>query len=299
MQQQKINFQESVLLPKILFDKLESSLKNTSHSSLEELKSEILLPADTRLKKHDFDKKFQREAKLITSVNQDREAQERRKKERQREIILHSIQGPKQTLVESILHYILTQGKGVIEWNDNFELKLQGERQFNSSIIQGLKSVVGEIGDPTSRYYNFYMLLKSIGVPPDLLLFYDSSNDPAAQGLVNPYDEGRYHDNKRSSDYSEELENLAISSSNDPPKRPRKTKKKGQLNLSTEITSLIEQERMKLRELPSFIEQERVKLEDKKKKKKGKKKTELDTFNWDTLDTEVGSIKSRLRNTQT
>ena len=213
---QKINFKESILIPKLLFDNLEAKLKEPPHySTLERLKEDALMPVDVKLKKYDFRKKFKREMRpsereIIAEPVQPQDRQQFRerspddvsgayqekeipepywkrertsysfpkddfdlaKKYRQIRRILAVVPERKKSRAEVILRAIVESGKGLVEWNDELEIILQGERLFGGNVIDGLLAILGESKDEDWFYFTFYQTLRDLGLPDKIFKFY-------------------------------------------------------------------------------------------------------------------------------
>lgn len=232
MEPNKITFQESILIPKVVFDKLEENLQK-SNFSIDKLEKDILLPVDTKLKNFDYRKKFNKKNSKI--INGDKKnisvlnnfvppskqpvqpapsinflsspltIEKREDKlsldlslELQMKEILQHVSYLKRNTAQYILEFILLYGKGSIEWNEKFELKLGGERQMNGNIIEAIQVLVGEKEDPYLEYYDMYMRLKAMKIPPSFLHEYEtkmqsiqnlnSGNiEPPGRSFYDPY----------------------------------------------------------------------------------------------------------------
>lgn len=212
MKKAKINFKESILVPKLLFDKMESDLRGLHNSfTLDKFKSNILIPPDEKLKKFDFNKKFKRESKhdlrrgdeqnlaapkdfsdsslqqrmktdiTVDSLNSSNITAGRNlpKKYEQMREFLQAVSPANQKRAEEILRSIIELGAGHVEWGDNNEIKIGKERVLGGNIISAIRAFVGENEDPLLLYYPLYKELLEIGTPEILFEHYIHTGRPA------------------------------------------------------------------------------------------------------------------------
>ena len=146
-----MSFEESYLIPKSLYEKLQKPAPE---------------PSDVTLKKKYFAVRFQLQKLPRTQL------------QNPPDLILDAIEDEaKRSLAKQILNFIQTHGGGTIKWGEDLVLTINGFRMEELDAREVIRQLVGEIADFNQQAYPVYEQLKLLGAPEHLLRFYSTKVD--------------------------------------------------------------------------------------------------------------------------
>ena len=157
MDKKTTTFEESYLVPKATYEKL---------------MGKKIMPYDVRLKNWDYRKRFQDTVPSLPSPKAPLIPPDK-KRERQVQAILNSVNNTsRRRLALKLLKFIDARGGGTIDWTDNYEVTLDGERIYNLDIRDAIRHLVGEDEDPQGKTWAVYQRLVDLDAPHFLVRFY-------------------------------------------------------------------------------------------------------------------------------
>ena len=182
MKNQIITFKESYLIPKIFFDAMTKKLKfKEPRFSLEKLKSDLTVPADIRLKKRDFLKKYQSKQPVVHQADSGSCPEQAPIKKPDRgqstaedhfEFLIDPVLPvAKKDLARRLLNYSDNSAENILGWDKNYSIFFDRERLRGLNMKTALEVLVGEKLDSNRDYYVIYKYFVSIGTPAELLKF--------------------------------------------------------------------------------------------------------------------------------
>lgn len=163
-----MNFKESYLIPKNLYDKqmqksdVESFKERISNK--DNLTTESNLPSDVKLKLWDFHQRYNvaPSQSIEDGIN---------KKERQMGEILKSVNHTsKRIMAKDILDFIIHKTGGVVDWDDKFNLILNGRVYYNIDIRDCIRIMVGDLpNEDENKIRGLLFYLREFNIPSNLL----------------------------------------------------------------------------------------------------------------------------------
>ena len=150
-----MNFEESYLIPKTLYEKLRHNETDTTP------------PDDVAIKQKDYAYRFKLGKSHLNLQEENPSA-----------LILDSINdSSKRLLAAQILHFIHSRGGGSIKWGEDYIMIIDGTRYEELDAREVFRRIVGEIEDPAQTAYPVYIQLKKLQAPYYFLRFYDELNN--------------------------------------------------------------------------------------------------------------------------
>lgn len=154
-----MNFKESYLIPKSLYEALkDDKTLATSHTRSN-------LPADIQVKLMDYQNRFQTQVPLEPKT-------ERRFNNADVQEILEGVQDvSRRSLARDLLHFIKAETGGAVTWDDNFKVVLQDETLFDTDIRDCIRMIVGEIPVAGAGIRKVLSYLKAFDIPSRMLMY--------------------------------------------------------------------------------------------------------------------------------
>lgn len=152
------------------------------------------LPDDVKIKIQDFNKRF--------NLNGG-ELQQQQDEDNGRNEIINSVNDySKRKKAEDIVDFMLNNSGGVIKWDSNFNIILEGRRLFGTDIRDLVRHLVGDIkGELDANQKEVVSRLKKIDILPHRLISQLQSWEPISSVIETSNDSDLSEDNAREEDW--------------------------------------------------------------------------------------------------